>query len=142
MVVRHASAVWERTLKDGNGKMTLGSGAFKGTYSFASRFENGKGKNPEELIGAAHAGCFSMIFAHRLAEAGYSPEWVQTRANVQLDKVDEGFRITGIKLTTVAKVPDIDEKTFLEQAMIVKNTCPVSQALTGVGITILAKLLD
>jgi osmotically inducible protein OsmC len=120
--------------------MSLGSGAFEGQYSFASRFEEGQRTNPEELIGAAHAGCFSMAFAHELAEAGFTPERVQTAAGVKLEKVGDGFKITTIALETQATVPDIDESTFQQYAEKAKNTCPVSQALAGVTITLQAAL--
>jgi osmotically inducible protein OsmC len=140
MPVRQSEAVWEGGLK-GKGKMKLGSGAFEGAYSFASRFENGTGTNPEELIGAAHAGCFSMALSFMLQNAGYSPESVHTVAKVHIDKVGEGFRITSVELDTEAKIPGIDEKKFLEQAEAAKKGCPVSQALAGTEITLKARLL-
>jgi osmotically inducible protein OsmC len=140
MVARRASAVWEGDLKSGKGTMTLGSGAFQGSYSFASRFESGTGTNPEELIGAAHAGCFSMALSGALAEAGYQPKRISTTANVTLKKVDGGFAITGIHLDTVAVVPGIDEETFMEHARGAKSGCPVSKALTGVEISLDAEL--
>jgi len=139
MAVRKAEAVWEGGFK-GKGKMKLGSGAFEGAYSFASRFEDGSGTNPEELIGAAHAGCFSMALSFMLEKAGYPPQQVHTVAKVHIDKVGEGFRITAVELDTEAKVPGIDEKTFLEQAEGAKKGCPVSQALSGTEITLKAKL--
>jgi osmotically inducible protein OsmC len=141
MPVRQSEAVWEGGLK-GKGKMKLGSGAFEGAYSFASRFENGTGTNPEELIGAAHAGCFSMALSFMLQNAGYSPESVHTVAKVHIDKVGEGFRITSVELDTEAKIPGIDEKKFLEQAEAAKKGCPVSQALAGTEITLKARLLS
>lgn len=141
MPVRKAEAVWEGGLLKGKGKMKLGSGAFEGLYSFASRFENGTGTNPEELIGAAHAGCFSMALSFMLEQAGFMPQSVQTAAKVHIDKVGDGFRITSIELETDAKVPGIDEKKFMEQAEAAKKGCPVSQALTGTEITLKAKLL-
>ena len=141
MAVRKAEAVWEGNLKEGKGKMKLGSGAFEGTYSFGSRFADAKGTNPEELIGAAHAGCFSMAFSLFLGNAGYSPERISTVAFVHLDKVGEGFKITKIELDMEAKIPDIDEKKFQEQAELAKKGCPVSQALAGSEITLKAKLL-
>lgn len=140
MAVRKASAVWEGNLSNGKGTMKVASGAFEGQYSFASRFEEGIGTNPEELIGAAHAGCFSMAFAHELAEAGFTPECVQTLANVRLEKVGDGFKITTIALETLVTVPDVDEKTFQQHAEAAKNNCPVSQALAGVTITLQATL--
>ncbi|MBD3308194.1 OsmC family peroxiredoxin [candidate division KSB3 bacterium] len=141
MITRNASAVWEGNLKQGNGSMKLGSGAFEGQFSFSSRFENGTGTNPEELIGAAHAGCFSMAFSHGLAEAGYTPKRVQTSAQVHLEQVGDGFKITQIRLNTEAEVPGIDEQTFQNQAETAKKNCPVSQALAGVDITLQATLV-
>jgi osmotically inducible protein OsmC len=141
MPVRKAEAVWEGTLKKGKGSMKFGSGAFEGAYSFASRFEQGAGTNPEELIGAAHAGCFSMALSGVLETAGYSPERIHTVARVHIDKVGEGFKITTIELDTEGKVPGIDEKVFREKAEAAKKGCPVSMALTGVEIKLQAKLL-
>lgn len=140
MATRTGSAIWEGTLKDGKGKMKLGSGAFEGAYSFASRFEDGKGTNPEELIGAAEAGCFSMALSLGLSKAGYSPKSISTTASVHIEKVGDGFRITSIDLNTEAKVPGIDEKTFIEQAEATKKNCPVSLALAGTQINLQAKL--
>jgi osmotically inducible protein OsmC len=141
MPVRKAEAVWEGGLLKGKGKMKLGSGAFEGPYSFASRFENGTGTNPEELIGAAHAGCFSMALSFMLEQAGFMPQSVQTAARVHIDKVGDGFKITSIELEAEAKVPGIDEKKFMEQAEAAKKGCPVSRALAGTEITLKAKLL-
>jgi len=141
MAVRTAEAVWEGNLMEGKGSMKLGSGAYEGPYSFASRFEDGPGTNPEELIGAAHAGCFSMALSAGLARAGYAPKRIHTTARVHLNKVDQGFRITSIELNTEAEVPGIDEKTFLEHAEAAKAGCPVSQALAGTEITLQAKLV-
>ena len=134
MAKRTASAVWEGTLREGNGRVKLGSGAFEGKYSFVSRFEDGAGTNPEELIGAAHAGCFSMALAAGLTRAGHNPKRISTNANVSLEKVGEAFKITTIELTTKGEVPGIDEQTFLDAAESAKKNCPVSQALTGVDI--------
>jgi len=142
MAVRTAEAVWEGNLMEGKGTMKLGSGAYEGPYSFASRFEDGPGTNPEELIGAAHAGCFSMALSAGLARAGYTAKRIHTTARVHLNKVDEGFRITNIELNTEAEIPGIDEKTFLEHAEAAKAGCPVSQALAGVEITLQAKLVS
>ncbi len=141
MPTANAEARWNGTLKEGSGKMKLGTGAFEGSYTFASRFENGKGTNPEELIGAAHAGCFSMAFSAGLGRAGFTPEYVQTKAKVTLEKVEGGFGITTIELDTEAKIPGIDEKTFQEQAEGAKKGCPVSKALAGVNIKLNAKLV-
>src|SRR6266566_8983802 len=141
MAKRTASAVWEGTLREGKGRVKLGSGAFEGQYSFASRFESGTGTNPEELIGAAHAGCFSMALAAGLTKAGHNPTRISTNAAVSLEKVGEGFKITTIELNTEAEIPNIDEAAFLEQAKGAKKNCPVSQALAGTEITLNAKLV-
>jgi osmotically inducible protein OsmC len=141
MPVRNAEAVWEGNLLKGKGKMKLGSGAFEGAYSFSSRFENGLGTNPEELIGAAHAGCFSMALSFMLEKAGYTPERVHTTAKVHVEKVEDGFKITVIELETQGKIPGIDEKTFLENAETAKKGCPVSQALSGTEIRLKATLV-
>jgi osmotically inducible protein OsmC len=125
----------------GEGTMRFGSGAFEGKYSFASRFEDGPGTNPEELIGAAHAGCFSMAFAGNLQRAGHEPQSVETSARVHIDKSGDGFTITRIELDTTANVPGIDEDEFQQIATASKEGCPVSRALAGVGeITLDAKL--
>lgn len=123
MATRTGSAIWEGTLKDSKGTMKLGSGAFEGPYSFASRFEDGKGTNPEELIGAAEAGCFSMALSLGLSNAGYSAKHIGTTAKVHIEKIGDGFRITSIDLNTEAEVPGIDEATFLEQAEATKKNC-------------------
>lgn len=143
MIKRTANAQWNGGLTDGSGHMRFGSGAFDGQYSFSSRFENGTGTNPEELIGAAHAGCFSMAFAAGLGKAGFAPKSVKTTATVHMDKVDGGFKIVEVVLDTEADVPGIDEKAFQEQAEGAKKGCPVSQALGAVPkITLHAKLLQ
>lgn len=139
---RQADARWEGSLQDGKGTMRLGGGAFEGPYSFKSRFEEGAGTNPEELIAAAHAGCFSMALSAGLSRADHPPTYVQTTATVHLDKVETGFRITTIDLATTAAVPGIDEATFNEQAESAKANCPVSQALAGVEITLDARLVQ
>lgn len=141
MIVRSANAEWTGGLKDGSGRVALGSGAFEGQYSFTTRFEDGKGTNPEELIGAAHAACFSMALSAALGRAGYTPQRVATTAKVQMEKQEAGFRITRIALTTEASVPGIDEAAFQEQAQGAKEGCPVSQALKAVEITLDAKLV-
>ena len=142
MPVRSADAVWEGTLREGTGTMKMVSGAYEGEYSFGSRFEEGMGTNPEELIASAHAGCFSMALAAELGGAGYSPRRVSTTADVYLTKGDTGFRITRIHLKTEAEVPDVDEETFQEHAAQAKEGCPVSQALAAVDeITLEAKLV-
>jgi osmotically inducible protein OsmC len=141
MTVRTAEAEWKGNLSRGTGQMRLGSGAFEGAYSFPSRFEDGPGSNPEELIGAAHAGCFSMALSHMLSEAGHIPDVVHTTAKVHINKVKEGFKITTIELQTEGKVPGIDQKTFEEKAEAAKEGCPVSKALAGTEIKLQAKLL-
>ena len=140
MPVRKAKAQWEGDLLKGKGSVELGSGAFKGSYSFGSRFEEAKGTNPEELIGAAHAGCFSMAFSAILGKAGFAPKSIATEAKVHIDKIGDGFTITKIELITVGQVPGIDQATFLKHANEAKAGCPVSRALTGVEITLDAKL--
>ena len=141
MPVRTAEAEWKGNLSRGSGRMKLGSGAFEGSYSFVSRFEDGPGSNPEELIGAAHAGCFSMALSHMLSEAGHIPDVVHTSAKVHIDKVEDGFKITSIELVTQGKVPGIDEETFREKAEAAKEGCPVSKALAGTEIKLQAELL-
>jgi osmotically inducible protein OsmC len=140
MAVRTAKAVWEGNLQAGKGKMSLGSGAFEGQYSFSSRFEDGTGTNPEELIGAAHAGCFSMALAATLSGSGFEPKNVRTTAKVHLIKKDGGFVIPMIDLETEAAVPGIDAAKFQELAETAKKNCPVSKALAGVEIKLTAKL--
>ncbi len=141
MPVRSADAVWEGDLKSGKGKMKLPSGGYEGAFTFASRFEDGKGTNPEELIAAAHAGCFSMAFSSGLAKAGFTPTRVSTNAKAKLEKVGEGFKITTIDLNTEGIVPGIDEKKFQELAADAKKNCPISRTLEGVNITLNAKLV-
>lgn len=140
MPVRSASAVWNGDLKGGGGTMKLGSGAYEGKYSFGSRFEDDPGTNPEELIAAAHAGCFSMALTSGLGKAGYSPASVSTSARAHLEITDNGPAITRIELTCEASVPDIDDATFQEQAAGAKANCPVSKALAGVDIQLQATL--
>lgn len=140
MPVRTARAVWKGNLARGKGSVSLGSGAFEGSYSFASRFEEGEGTNPEELIGAAHAGCFSMALAHGLAQAGYEPERVSTEASVEIGPVGAGFEIRSVSLKTQVTVEGIDEETFQNHAEQAKNTCPVSMALSGTKIHLDARL--
>jgi osmotically inducible protein OsmC len=129
MAVRTAKAEWKGTLNEGKGTLESQTGAVKGQYSFASRFEEGVGTNPEELIAAAHAGCFSMAFAGALGRAGFTPESVRTTARVHLIKGDAGFSITKIELSTRARVPGIDAATFQEKAEGAKKGCPISRAL-------------
>ncbi|HJS17390.1 MAG TPA: OsmC family protein [Anaerolineales bacterium] len=137
MAIRESSAVWTGNLTEGNGSMRLGSGAYEGVFSRASRFEDGPGTNPEELIGAAHAGCFSMYLSLILSKAGHIPTRIDTTAKVHLG---EGPKITLIELSTVGEVPGIDEKRFIEFAEQAKKGCPVSQALAAVDINLKARL--
>ncbi len=141
MPARTASAVWEGDLKSGKGSMRLGSGAFEGQFSFASRFEEGTGTNPEELAGAAHAGCFSMAFSNELSKAGFVPTRVATTAKVHLEKGEGGFAISRIDLTTEAKVPGIDDAKFHDIAAAAKKSCPISKLFTGAVINLDAKLV-
>ena len=141
MPVRKAEAEWKGTLKEGKGEIKTESGVLQAQYSFGTRFENGKGTNPEELIGAAHAGCFSMALAAALEKAGKPAKRVHTTAAVRLEKVGDGFGITKIDLETEAEVPGIDEATFQQTAKGAKEGCPVSKALAGVQISLNAKLL-
>jgi osmotically inducible protein OsmC len=141
MPARTANARWEGGLKDGKGSMRLGGGAFEGQYSFSSRFEEGVGTNPEELIAAAHAGCFSMAFSAGLEKAGFSPNSVETEAKVHLTPADGGgFRISRIDLATNADVPGIEKDAFEQAAQAAKEGCPVSKALAAVEITLNATL--
>jgi osmotically inducible protein OsmC len=132
MPKRTASAVWNGSLTEGSGTMRMGSGAYEGPYSFQSRFEEGDGTNPEELIAAAHAGCFSMALSGELGRAGHTVDSVETDATVHLDKVDDGFAIKRIELRTRVSAPGVDQSTFQEAADAAKKGCPVSQALAAV----------
>jgi osmotically inducible protein OsmC len=138
MTVRTSSAEWKGTLKEGTGTMKVGSGAYEGPFTFASRFESGPGTNPEELIGAAQAGCFSMFLSALLTKAGFPPTRISTTADVHLG---EGPTIYLIELTTEAEVPNISEAEFLEQANAAKQNCPVSKALTGPELKLTATLV-
>jgi len=141
MPIRKAEAEWKGGLKDGKGNLKLGSGAFEGPYSFRDRFEDGTNTNPEELIGAAHAGCFSMALSADLTAAGKPPERIHTVASVSLDKVADGFAITKIDLVTEAKVPGLTAAEFQQRAEGAKKNCPGSKALAGTQITLKATLL-
>ena len=136
-----ASATWTGNLKEGKGSMKTGSGALDGPFSFATRFEGKPGTNPEELLGAAHAGCFSMAFSHGASQAGHTPRRVQTSAKVYLEKVEGGFAITHIQLAMEADIPGITEPDFRRLAEEAKKGCPVSKALAGVKIELEAKLV-
>jgi osmotically inducible protein OsmC len=138
MTTRQSSAEWKGTLKEGAGTMTLGSGAYTGPFTFASRFESGPGTNPEELIGAAHAGCYSMFLSALLTNAGFKPERIKTTATVHLG---EGPTIHLIELATEASVPGLTEAAFQQHAEEAKKGCPVSKALAGPRITLTAKLV-
>ena len=141
MPVRHSEAEWKGTLKEGGGTFKLGSGAYAGSYSFPSRFEDGKGSNPEELLAASHASCFSMALSAGLSKAGFTPTRVHTVAKAHLEKVGEGFAITKIELQTEAEVPNVDEKQFQEFAEGAKKNCPISKALASTEIHLQARLL-
>ena len=141
MAVRTAKAQWDGNLQQGRGRITFGGGAFDGAYSFASRFEEGTGTNPEELIAAAHSGCFSMALAAGLAKGGFNPESVRTNAKVHLEKQEAGFAISRIELETEARVPGIDNAKFQEFAESAKKGCPVSKALAATPISLTAKLV-
>jgi osmotically inducible protein OsmC len=142
MTTRTSEATWEGNLKEGHGTMKVGQGAYEGAYSFASRFGEGAGTNPEELIAAAHAGCFSMALAHGLSEAGHVPRRVHTTARVHLQKGADGFEIPKIELQTEAEVPGVDEATFRDHAEKAKANCPVSKLLKGAEITLNATLVS
>ena len=133
MATRKASAQWQGNLKDGAGSMALGSGAWEGPFTFKSRFEEGQGTNPEELIGAALAGCFTMQLSHMLAEGGHTAELVQTEASVQIRNVDGNPTIAQIALVTNARVPGLDDGTFQQTANEAKTGCIISRAVAGVG---------
>ena len=132
MPTRTANARWNGSLQEGEGTMRMASGAYEGPYSFQSRFEEGEGTNPEELIAAAHAGCFSMALSGELGNAGHEVESVETDATVHLEKVPDGFAIKRIELHTRVKAPGLDESAFQEAAEAAKKGCPVSQALAAV----------
>ena len=141
MIKRTANAIWQGDLKNGHGKLALGSGAFEGKYSFTSRFEDGQGTNPEELIGAAHAGCFSMSLSSGLTKAGYVVDEIRTEAIVSMEKGESGFGISRIKLVSYANVRDIDMDEFSKIASGAKKNCPVSKALASVDVYLEAHLL-
>lgn len=142
MPTHKAEAEWKGNLAQGSGRLKVGSGAFDGPYSFKSRFEEGQSAtNPEELIGAAHAGCFTMALVAQLSRANVMPNLVHTGAQVKLEKVGEAFAITRIDLDCEAEIPGIDGATFQKHAQDAKQNCPVSKALAGVEIHLNAKLL-
>lgn len=142
MPSRKAEAEWKGNLAEGGGELKLGSGAFAGPYSFKSRFEEGQSAtNPEELIGAAHAGCFTMALTAQLSRVKITPTRIHTTALVKLEKVGEAFSITAIDLETEAEIPGIDDATFQKYALDAKQNCPVSKALAGTDIHLSAKLV-
>ena len=138
MAITSASAVWKGNLVDGSGTMTLPKGAWEGPYTRASRFETGPGTNPEELVGAAHAGCYSMFLSAILSKSGFPPSEIRTTATVHLG---DGPTITLIELATEGHVPGCDEQAFLEHAEKAKAGCPVSKALAAVPMTLAARLV-
>ena len=140
MPVRSAEAEWKGNLLEGEGHMKMGT-SYDGPFTFKSRMESGPGTNPEELIAAAHSGCFSMAFSATLAKNGFSPKRVHTKAGVKFEKVGDGFAITSIDLNTEAEVPGIEDAKFQELATAAKNGCPVSKALAGTKINLTAKLV-
>jgi lipoyl-dependent peroxiredoxin len=142
MPIRKAEADWKGNLAEGAGRLEVGSGAFDGPYSFKSRFEEGESAtNPEELLGAAHAGCFTMALTAQLSRARITPTRIHTEARVKLDKVGDAFSITRIELDTEADIPGLDDATFQKYALDAKQNCPVSKALAGTEIHLSAKLL-
>ena len=140
MAARTAEAEWQGSVQNGGGTIRLGSGAFEGSYSFGSRFRDERGTNPEELIAAAHAGCFSMALALGLGQAGFTPRRIRTKAAAHIERVGDGFRITRIELDTEADIPNIGPAQFREQAETARRDCPVSRALAGTEITLQARL--
>jgi osmotically inducible protein OsmC len=141
MPIRTASARWQGTLTEGSGTMRTGKGGLEGNYSFKSRFEEGAGTNPEELVGAAHAGCFSMALSKVLADAGHPPTSIETTASVHLDKVGDAMTVTRIHLDTTGDVPGIDAAEFGKHAEAAKANCPISRLLTAAEITVDAHLV-
>jgi osmotically inducible protein OsmC len=140
MPIRTSSARWSGNLTEGSGTIRTGKGGFEGNYSFKSRFEEGEGTNPEELIGAAHAGCFSMFLSKLLGDAGFAPT-VETTANVHLDKTDAGMTVTRIDLDTVGDVPGISDADFQKMVQDAKENCPISRLLApGAEISVNARL--
>jgi osmotically inducible protein OsmC len=143
MPTHRAEAEWKGNLAQGSGRLKLGSGAFDGPYSFKSRFDEGQSAtNPEELIGAAHAGCFTMALTAQLTRAGLPPTRIHTSAQVKLEKIGDAFAITRIDLNTEAQIPGIDDATFQKHALDAKQNCPVSKALSAIEIHLTARLLQ
>lgn len=142
MPTRKAHARWEGSVKEGKGTVDFGNGLFEGPYSFGSRFEDGRGTNPEELLGAAHAACFAMALSLVLGQAGFKPDYVDAAAHVTVKSQDGGFKITKSHLVCEAQVPGIDSAIFMQHAEEAKAGCPVSRALAGTEITLNAKLVS
>ena len=141
MPVRTGNAVWKGTLKEGSGTLRTQSGAYEGPYNFVSRFESGPQTNPEELVAAAHAACYSMALSAGLEKAGFKATKVATKASVHLEKLEAGFTITHIDLDVEADVPGVDDKKFAEISEATKSGCPISRLLTGAKINLKARLL-
>jgi lipoyl-dependent peroxiredoxin len=139
MAVRTAEAIWNGNLRQGSGTMKFGT--YEGSYTWSSRFEEAPGTNPEQLLGAAHAGCFSMSVSSRLTKAGFTPTRIDTTARVHIDDVEGTHKITLVELQTEAEVPGLDDARFQEIAEAAKNGCPVSMALAGTKITMNARLV-
>jgi osmotically inducible protein OsmC len=142
MPARTANAVWSGNLKQGQGTISLGTGAYRGPYSFQSRFENGTGTNPEELIAAAHAGCFAMALSHVLSQKGHEPKEIKTSANVRLEAKGQDFAITTIDLEVEAMVPGLSDEEFQKYADDAKQNCPVSKVLAGANIQLKKAVLS
>ncbi|MEW5827959.1 MAG: OsmC family protein [Chloroflexota bacterium] len=140
MAIRNAEAVWTGSLKEGKGSMKFGT--YEGAYTWSSRFENGQGTNPEELLGAAHAGCFSMALSSGLGKNGFTPANIRTQAQVSIEVIEGKARITKIHLVTEAVVPGISDEKFQEIAAATKDGCPVSAALASTPITLSARLVE
>ena len=141
-MARQAEAEWKGDLKGGSGRVKLGSGAYEGNYSFATRFENGSGANPEELLGAAHAGCYAMFLSAQLTNAGFTPTRIHATADVTLGRDDKGPLIEKIVLNIEAQVPGVSAEKFAELAEKSKAGCPISRALASVPISMDAKLVS
>ena len=141
MTTRNAHARWEGSIKEGKGRVDFGNGAFKGSYTFASRFEDGKGTNPEELLAAAHASCFAMGLSLALGKAGFKPDYIDATAQVTVSPQDGGFKITKSHIACIANVPGIDQVSFNQNAQAAKSGCPISRALAGTEITLEARLV-
>jgi osmotically inducible protein OsmC len=143
MIIRESQAVWHGSLKEGSGRLKLGSGVFEGAYSFPSRFESAPGTNPEELIAAAHAGCFTMALTYALGNAGHTPQLIRTRARVHLGTTAAGPTITRIELETEGEIAGLGDREFHAFAEAAKKGCLVSRALAGVpDITVTATLVE